>query len=110
MTPRATQDELDIVLADHRAGPRDSRDAIRLAILAAAADRRGLVHITGVRRHLPEWVTTAQIGAVVCRLVRRGYLVPTGRYEPNGDRKSRNASKRAAVRRLVKPIPPGHLT
>ena len=102
----AVQDVLDIVVTDHRLSRVDTREAIRKAILAAAADRHGLVHITGIRRHLPSWVSVAQIGAVTTRLVRRGYLVPTGRTEPNGDRHARNGTKRAEVRRLVRPIPP----
>jgi hypothetical protein len=102
----AVQDVLDVVVEDHRPSRVDTREAIRLAVLKAAADRRGLVHIAAVRRHLPSWVSVEQIGAVTNRLVRRGYLIPTGRYEPNGDRHARNASKPAAVRRLVRPIPP----
>lgn len=108
----ATQDTLDVVvdavLADHRPSRRDSRAAIRDAVIAAAQDRDGLVHIAGVRRHLPAWVDPASIGAAMNRLVRRGHLVPVGKYEPNGGG-SRNASKPSPVRRLVKPIPPDAL-
>jgi len=102
----AVQDVLDVIVEDHRPSRVDTRQAIRSAILRAAAERRGLVHIAAVRRHLPSWVSVAQTGAVINRLVRRGYLVPTGRYEPNGDTHARNGNKPAAVRRLVRPIPP----
>ncbi len=102
----AVQDVIDAVLADIRPSRVETREAIRLAVHKAASDRRGLVHISAVRRHLPPWVSVAQIGAVTNRLVCRGYLVPTGRYEPNGDTHARNGGKPAAVRRLIRPIPP----
>lgn len=105
----AIQDSLDdvvgAVLSDWRPSRRDSREAIRVAVMRAAEERHGLVHVAGVRRHLPPWCDPATLGAAMNRLVRRGYLVPTGRHEPNGGG-SRNASKPAPVRRLVKPIPP----
>lgn len=51
-------------------------------------------------------MNTAQIGAVTCRLVRAGYLTPTGRYRPNGKGgDARNRQKRSEVRRLARPIP-----
>lgn len=106
MTARVVQDELNIVVNDHRPIARDSREAILKAITEAAAARRGLVHVAAVRMRLPEWCAKEQVGAVICALVRSGHLVPTGRYEPNGDTAARNRSKPAAVRRLVKPIPP----
>lgn len=102
----AAQDVLDVIVEDHRQTRVDTREAIRRAVHAAAAERRGLVHIAAVRRHLPTGIAVEQIGAVTNRLVRRGYLVPTGRYEPNGDTHARNGNKPAAVRRLTKLIPP----
>lgn len=102
----AVQDELDVVASDWRPSRVDSREAVRAAIMRAASDERGLVHIATVRRHLPAWVNPSQIGATICVLVRRGYLKPTHRYRDNGQTKSRNRTKRAEVRRLVRPIPP----
>jgi hypothetical protein len=101
-----TQDVLDIVADDWRPSRVASREAIRVAVLKTAAEHDGLVHIAQMRRHLPPWLAVEQTGAFMNRLVRRGYLIPTGHYRPNGDEHSRNASKPAAVRRLVKPIPP----
>ena len=99
-------DFLEIVATDWRPSRVESREAIRKAVLAAASERHGLVHIAAVRRHLPPWVVPAQIGAVMNRLVRRGFLVETGRWEPNGDDTSRNGSKPSPVRRLTGVIPP----
>lgn len=82
------------------------REAIRQAVLRAAADHNGRVHITAVRQHLPAWVAPAVTGACINRLARRGYLAASGQYRPNGDAKSRNATKRSPVWRLVRPIPP----
>lgn len=100
------QDELDAVVLDWRPSRRDSRRAIVRAITRAASAHRGLVHAATVREYLPSEVTPTQIGAVVCALVRRGYLVPTGHYKPNGQTASRNRTKASEVRRLAKPIPP----
>lgn len=105
----ATQGSFDIVeqvAKDWRPSRVESREAIRKAILATAAEHDELVHIAWMRKHLPSWLAVEQLGAFTNRLVRRGYLVPNGHYLPNGDVRSRNASKRSAVRRLVKPIPP----
>jgi len=101
-------DVVEAILTDWRPTRRESREAIRVAVMRAASDRHGLVHIAGVRRHLPPWVDPATTGAAINRLVRRGYLVPVGKYEPNGGG-SRNASKPSPVRRLTKPIPPDAL-
>lgn len=100
------KDELDVVVEDWRPSRVESREAIRVAIERTAAEHKGRVHIIGIRKHLPDWVAPAQIGAVVCFLVRQGYLVPTGRTRPNGGLKSRNRTKRAEVRKLTRPIPP----
>lgn len=104
-------DILGAVLSDWRPSRVESREAIRKAVMAAAAERHGLVHIAAVRRHLPPWCDPASIGAVMNRLVRRGYLSNTGKYEPNGDPnpKARNAAKPAPVRKLLRPIPPDAL-
>ncbi len=99
-------DVMHAVITDWRPSRVESREAIRVAVMAAASERGGLVHIAAVRRHLPSWVVPAQIGAVMNRLVRRGFLVETGRLEPNGDDSSRNGSKPSPVRRLMHPIPP----
>lgn len=108
---RAIQEQFAVVEAvsdDWRPTRVESREAIRLAVLKAAEDRHGLVHITGIRRHLPPWVTPAQIGPAINRLVRRGFLVNVGKYEPNADPSihARNGAKPAPVRRLTKYIPP----
>lgn len=105
----AVQDELDIVAADWRPSRVESREAIRKAVMRAAAEHRGLVHAATVREHLPAWVNPQQIGAVMCAWVRQGYLRPTGRYRANGQTASRNRTKASEVRRLVKPIPPESL-
>lgn len=109
MSAVAVQDELDIVASDWRPSRVESRDAICRAVMVAAGEHSGLVHIEAVRRHLPPWVNPQQIGATICALVRQGYLRPTGRYRPNGLGASRNRTKPAEVRRLVKPIPPDAL-
>ena len=102
----AVQDELDAVFTDWRPSRVESREAIRKAVMRAAADHRGLVHAATVRENLPPWVAPAQIGGAVCGWVRMGYLVETGRLLPNGQTESRNRTKVAKVRRLLKPIPP----
>lgn len=102
----AVQDELDAVFTDWRPSRVESREAIRKAVMRAASEHRGLVHVADVRPLLPSWVVPEQIGACLCGWVRLGYLRPTGRYRPNGDSTSRNRTKPAELRRLVKPIPP----
>lgn len=84
----------------------DERELIASAVAAAAAERRGLVHISAVRRHLPRSVSPAYLGSSINRLARRGVLVKTGRFEENGDNtvSKRNASKASPVWRLVRPI------
>ena len=105
----AVQDELDLLATAWFPTAQESREAIRRAVMAAAAEHRGLVHAATVREHLPSWVNPSQIGAQMCAWVRQGYLTPTGRYRPNGGESSRNRTKPSEVRRLVKPIPPGAL-
>ncbi len=100
------QDELDLLATAWHPTATESREAIRRAVMAAASEHRGLVHASTVREHLPPWVRPSQVGAVMCALVRRGYLTPTGRFRPNGGESSRNRTKPSEVRRLVKPIPP----
>jgi hypothetical protein len=99
-------DVLDVVATDWLPTRAASRQAVRVAIMRAAAEHRGLVHAGTMREHLPPWVDPHQIGATVCALVRKGYLKPTGRLTRSGDPKSRNRAKASEVRRLVKPIPP----
>lgn len=107
MNDAYAQDVLDVVATDWRPSRVQSREAVRVAIMRAATDHGGLVHAADVRTHLPSWVNPAQIGAVTCRLVRAGFLTPTGKYRPNGKGgDARNITKRSEVRRLVKPIPP----
>ena len=81
-----------------------SREAIRLAIIHAAADHRGLVHISWARPYLPAWVEPHQIGATISGLYLTGHLRPTGKYLPNGGTAAGNASKPAKVSRLTRPI------
>lgn len=108
----AVQDTLDVVLdavhTDWRPSRVESREAIRQAVMRAAGEHSGLVHIAGVRPYLPAWVVPEQIGSSLNALVRTGYLRPTGRYRPCGGT-SGNASRLAEVRRLMRPIPPGDL-
>lgn len=98
-------DEIDAVATDWRPSRVESREAVRQAIMRAAREHGGLVHAADVRPLLPVWVNPSQIGAVTCRLVRAGYLTPTGRFRPNGGEGSRNRTKRSEVRRLARPIP-----
>lgn len=105
MSAPALFDEIDAVATDWRPSRVESRDAVRVAIMRAASEHGGLVHIADVRPLLPTWVNPAQVGAVICRLVRSGYLTPTGRFRPNGETGSRNRTKRAEIRRLARPIP-----
>jgi hypothetical protein len=100
------QDVLEGLGADPTPARVDERELIAAAVTAAAAERRGLVHITAVRRHLPRSVAPAYLGAGMNRLARRGALVATGRFEANGDNTAslRNASKATPVWRLVRPI------
>jgi hypothetical protein len=99
-------DVLEGLATDPTPARVDERVLIAAAVTEAARDRRGLVHITAVRRHLPQSVSPRYLGAAMNRLVRRGALVATGRYEANGDNAAskRNASKASPVWRLVRPI------
>lgn len=99
----AVRDEIDITAAEWRS--HDSIAAVRLAVIRAAQEHRGMVHAADVRAFLPPWVSPWVVGAYTCALVRQGYLVSTGRYRPNGDAASRNRTKVSEVRRLVKTIP-----
>ncbi len=105
MSTAALFDEIDAVATDWRPSRVESREAVRVAIMRAANEHRGLVHAADVRELLPPWVNPSQVGAVTCRLVRAGYLVRTGRFRPNGQEASRNRTKRSEVRRLARPIP-----
>lgn len=105
MTAAAVQDELDATFADWRPSRVESREAIRKAVMRAASEHRGLVHIADVRPLLPAYTVPEQIGASLCAWVRQGLLLPTGRYRPSGG-SARNGAKLAEVRRLVRPIPP----
>jgi len=102
----AVQDELDVIVTAWVPSQRDSRRAVVRAVMADASAHRGLVHASTMREHLPPWMSPHVPGAVVCALVRMGYLTPTGRYRPNGQEESRNRAKPSEVRRLVKAIPP----
>lgn len=83
---------------------RDDRQAVRRAVMLAAAEHRGLVHASWVRPHLPVDVEPHVIGAVIGALHRSGHLAPTTqRPLPNGG-PSGNATKLSRVSRLVKPI------
>ena len=99
-------DEIDLTAADWRPSRVESREAVRKAVLRTAAAHGGLVHIADMRPLLPSYVNPQQIGSAICAWVRQGYLVGTSHYRPNAGTGSRNASKPAEVRRLVRPIPP----
>ena len=85
---------------------RDSREAVRIAINAAAAEGHGLFTAATVRRYLPPWVVRAQIGNVFNIARVKGLAVNTGRTAANGNRATRNGAKRSPVWRLREPIPP----
>lgn len=106
MIPQPTfEDVLHAVESDWRPSRVDSRERVRQAVMDCARDNEGLVHASTLRPYLPEWVAPAQIGAVVNLLVRKGYLVATGRLERSGRRESRDAAKWLPVRKLVRPVP-----
>lgn len=99
-----TQDEIDITAVDPRPGPTAIRAAIHDAIRRCAT-LYGEVHIAQVRARLPLWATGPQVGATICALTRSGHLVGTGRYAPNGNTTTRNRTRPAEIRRLVRPLP-----
>lgn len=99
-------DHIDAVNANPYPWAADDRAAVLAAVAAAAAESGGEVHAATVRAHLSREVGPHVIGAVICALVRQGVLVGTGTYRHNGGSKSRNRTKPAEVRRLVRPIPP----
>ena len=101
---RAVQDVLEGIASDPTPRAVNDRAAVAKAITEAAADRRGLVHAAGIRRHLPASVAPRYVGVVVNTLRLRGVLVATPRHEPNGGSASRNASKLSPVWRLTRPI------
>lgn len=103
-----TQDVLEGMSTDPTPVRVDERELIRVAVNAAAEERRDLVHIAAIRRHLPQSVAPAYLGSTINRLARRGLLVKTGRYEENGDNTAskRNASKASPVWRRMRPITP----
>ena len=109
MTSRTVQDSFDDVMAAlGSAWPpieRDSRQAVRLAVMRAAASGHGLFTAATVRRYLPAWVAPAQVGSTFNALRSRGYAVNTGRYRANGGA-SRNAAKPSPLWKLLRPIPP----
>lgn len=109
-TTQDTLDILDAIVTDWRPSRRDSREALRVAVMRTAGEHAGLVHIADVRPLLPSWVNPPTVGSYLSALVRRGFLLPTGRYRPSGGVESGNGSKPSEVRRLVKPIPPDSLT
>lgn len=106
----AVQDTFDEVLGavfTDQSTPikRDSREAVRRAVMRAARKHGGRVTAATIRPFLPRWVVSAQIGSTIRALELAGYLVHTGAYAPNGDAGSRNASKRSPVYRLTDDIP-----
>lgn len=100
------QDVLEGMAADPTPVRADERELIGRAVTAAASERRGLVHITAVRRHLTKDVSPRYLGSTINRLARRGVLVKTGRYEDNGGTSARNGNKPSPLWRLVRPITP----
>jgi len=101
------EDVLTAVADDWRPSREESREAIRVAVLAAAAEHDGRVTAATIRPHLPTWCATEQIGAVMWRLARRGYITRTGGYTANGKGgRARNSGKRSPIYRVVRPIDP----
>lgn len=105
------QDTFDVeTLADDESLPikRDTREAVRLAVNAAAREHGGRVTAATIRPHLPKWCNPQQIGPTILRLERRGYLVRTGHYDRNGknDNRAKNGAKRSPVYRVAEiPVP-----
>ena len=99
-------DFLDALMTGGVPNADATREAVRVAVTRVARENGGLVHIAQMRPLLPASAQRPQIGAVMNRLARRGYLVATGHYRPNGDAASRNQSKPSPVWRLMRPIPP----
>jgi len=98
-------DEIDAVAADWRPSRVADREVIRAAITACAAMNGGYVHIRDVRDHLERDLNDPhQLGAQLTALRRSEHLVQVG-WRPNGNRKTRNASRPAPLYRLVKPLP-----
>ena len=97
-------DAIDQVATDPYPFRNLDRTLILSAIDRAAAKHDGLVHASWVRPLLPTYVDPHSIGAVICALVRQRALVGTGVYLPNGNHRSRNATKRSEVRRLTRPV------
>jgi hypothetical protein len=104
-----TQDVLAGMATDPSPRAVNDRAEIAKAIAAAATERHGLVHAASIRRHLPSSVAPRYVGVVVNTLRCRGVLVSTSRYEPNGDARNGNATKRSPVWRLKRPITPEDL-
>lgn len=100
---------LDAVVRDWRPSRVEAREAIRRAVMRAASEHHGLVHVADFRPYLPPWISQPQVGSYIAALVRAGFLKPTNRYRPNGGIDAGNGSKPAQVRRLVRAIPPGEL-
>ena len=107
----ATQDTFDGILtavAHDVSIPNKaaSREAVRVAILAASREHHGRVTAATIRPHLPTWVATPQVGAVMWALQRSGHLLRTGQYAANGKGgKARNRGKRSPVYTVPGPIP-----
>lgn len=102
---RAVHDEIDAVAESPWPWATDDRAAVLDAVAAAARVAHGYVHISDVRAHLRREVDPHMVGAVICALVRQRVLANTGMYRASGNTKSRNATRPAEVRRLVKPLP-----
>ncbi len=106
----AVQDAFDTVLAavadDRRSNSSNSREAVRVAVNAAARAHGQRVTAATIRPYLPSWVATPQIGSTVNRLRSRGYLVKTGKYTANGKGgDARNQGKRSPIYKVTGHIP-----
>jgi hypothetical protein len=97
-------DEIDAVAADWRPSRVADRRAIFDAIAECAVANSRYVHIADVREHLTRDVDPHQLGTQITALRRSGYLVQVG-WRPNGNRKTRNASRPAPLYPLAKPLP-----
>lgn len=87
--------------ADPSILPTNHRREILTAIIECASMHGGEVHASWVRPLLPEGVNQALIGNVMSHLANVGILVNTRRTLPSGDTRSRNRTKRLAVRRVA---------
>lgn len=100
-----TLDFLDALAGDPSVSKTLSRQAVILAINAAADDHRGRVTAAWVRPHLPAWVNPSQVGAVISALSKQGLLTRTTEICESGNAASRNSTRIMPVYHRPSTIP-----